>query len=218
MQARTFREGPESTRFSNSLRSSRTPGLRQIAAVRGTAIEPRESTQTRPTRPRQRVVGSAGTGHSHRAHPSAAIAGSVSSSRRVRAACRSAVSKPSVNQPRDRGEEGHRLLRPALAHEDWAAAAVMGNDLGPASRPCSSSLAPFRPVGEGMETSMYVPKSRADDVEPGPPFNRDLSIHAFRVGQPAIGSFRTYPCSSTSSYPTGAGSGRRPRGLTSHVG
>ena len=25
--------------------------------------------------------------------------------------------------------------------------------------------------------------------------NRDLSIHAFRVGQPAIGSFRTYPCS-----------------------
>jgi ATP-dependent DNA ligase len=39
------------------------------------------------------------SGHSHRTHPSAAIAGSVRSARRVRAACRSAVSKPSVNQP-----------------------------------------------------------------------------------------------------------------------
>ena len=34
---------------------------------------------------------------------------------------------------------------------------------------------------------------RNDDVEPGIPFNRDLSICAFRLGQPAIGSFRTYP-------------------------
>jgi hypothetical protein len=69
------------------------------AAIRMRAIELAGSTQTRPSRPRRRVVGSAETGHSHLAHPSAAIAGSVSSSSSALASFRSAVSKPSVNQP-----------------------------------------------------------------------------------------------------------------------
>jgi hypothetical protein len=59
---------------------------------------------------------------------------------------------------------------------------------------------------------MYYRNPEADDVEPGTPFNRDLSIRAFRVGQLAIGSFRTYPCSPTTSYPTGTESRRRREG------
>src|SRR5277367_4152928 len=39
-------------------------------------------------------------------------------------------------------------------------------------------------------------------LSPAPPLLETLSIRAFPVGQPAIDSFRTYPCSPTSSYPT----------------
>jgi hypothetical protein len=60
--------------------------------------EPLQSTQTRPSRPRRRVVESDETGHSHRAHPSAATAGSVNLSSSALASLRSAVSRPSVNQ------------------------------------------------------------------------------------------------------------------------
>ena len=45
-----------------------------------------------------------------------------------------------------------KLSRPARIGPRLA---VTGNDFGPASRLCSSSLAPFRPVGEG-DGNLYV--------------------------------------------------------------